>query len=156
MANPNNIIVTLPSQRSYLRAGFKLSPGRNVLRAEDVSEKQLKKLKADPHIKVQMSQADKNFDSQPNLDTGSLANAVKLDIDCTDIAESLHPLIAILLDERPDKKPTVDDMKFEFNNEAGETKTVKPSAADRDAAWEIYQDALDAAIAEAQTTEQGQ
>ncbi|GEM_PF-3423645 len=150
----HDIVVMLPHQRSYMRAGFKFLPGKNHLRAEEVSEEQLKKLKADPHLKVQMPEANQASEKKTDLDAGNLAKSVELDIELADVAEHLHPLIAILLDERPEKKPTVDDMKFEFDNDAGESQEVKPSAADRDAAWAIYQDELNKAIAE-QQAEQG-
>lgn len=137
------IIVTNPRGQKYRRAGLTFAPGKNKLPTADINEQQLKTLSADPHISVQTRQASTQPSSQSSLDDGRVGDAVAIEVDLAGIDESLHPIIAIMLEQRFAKKPTVDELEYQVpGEEDGQTITIKPTAEQRNAAWKVFSNAV--------------
>ena len=137
------IIVTNPRGQKYRRAGLTFAPGKNKLPASDINEQQLKTLSADPHISVQTRQASTQPSPQSSLDNGRVDSTVAIELDLAGIDESLHPIIAIMLEQRFAKKPTVDELEYQVPDiDAGEVLTIKPSAEQRNAAWKVFSHAV--------------
>ncbi|KAA1165479.1 hypothetical protein EU508_00670 [Pseudoalteromonas fuliginea] len=137
------IIVTNPRGQKYRRAGLTFAPGKNKLPASDINEQQLKTLSGDPHISVQASKTPAQPSSQSSLDNGRVDSTVAIELDLAGIDESLHPIIAIMLEQRFAKKPTVDQLEYQVpGEEDGQTITIKPTAEQRNAAWKVFSHAV--------------
>ncbi|MBB1386573.1 hypothetical protein H5119_13665 [Pseudoalteromonas sp. SG45-5] len=137
------IIVTNPRGQKYRRAGLTFAPGKNKLPTADINEQQLKTLSADPHISVQTRQASTQPSPQSSLDNGRVDSTVAIEVDLAGIDESLHPILAIMLEQRFAKKPTVDELEYQVPGiDAGEVLTIKPSAEQRNAAWKVFSHAV--------------
>lgn len=114
------VVIASSMATGYRRAGVALEQGENTL---EVTEEQYQQLGADPRLAVSLlSELD--------------------DVTPPETDDKIEALVAVLTDlgqAKPfDKKPTVDELKFVI---AG--VEVKPTAAERDTAWELYQTQLD-------------
>ncbi|WP_462171091.1 HI1506-related protein [Pseudoalteromonas xiamenensis] len=118
----------------YRRAGFTLQQGANNL---EVDETQWEALAQDPRLKVEVRSSLETTKAQTDLDAGSMDSDLVLDLHNAP-EELAHIIAAIhLLNGKSTltKKPTVDELAFEVDGVEGE---LKPTATERDAAWEWY------------------
>lgn len=67
--------------------------------------------------------------------------SIKLD----GIDEALAPFVVALAVEAPTEKPNVDEIKVQIFDDNGKTKNLKPSAEERDKAWNFYQQQINQA-----------
>ncbi|OUR62054.1 hypothetical protein A9Q74_06290 [Colwellia sp. 39_35_sub15_T18] len=135
----------------YRRAGIAFDKGDNTV---EIDELQLAQIEQDSNLLVQSTESiEPNTDhsTQGNLDADGLGMSVNskdeihLDNAIFDGAppELIHFVITLHLlhQETPlAKAPKCDELECEFVDEDNNTKMVKPSAAQRDAAWVWYQD----------------
>lgn len=133
MAKKILIVSSAPS--GYRRALLKLLQGRNEFDADVISPEQLKQLEADPKLCVSEIEVkpDSSANSSGRMDANPSPTLVTL-------PDNIAVLVEIMKNEQFDpkgKKPTVDQLEYEFGTES-ETQTVKPTAAERDQAWEFY------------------
>lgn len=135
MANKTIEVHVFSAQPSgYRRAGITLLQGTNKL---DVNETQWEALAQDPRLKVEVRTSFETKKAQTDVDAGRVDSSLVLDLhnapdELAHIIAAIHALNA----QTPlTKKPTVDELAFEVDGVAGEQK---PSAAERDAAWDWY------------------
>ena len=93
-------------------------------------------------------EAGTSEDTQGLVDGNALGDGIKVDIDLSNAPEELQVFIAgihLLNAEAPlAKKPTVDQLEVEVAGDTeGETLKVKPTAVQRDSAWDWYQQHVD-------------
>ncbi|WP_010604400.1 HI1506-related protein [Pseudoalteromonas maricaloris] len=146
MAEPTIYPVRIISQQpdGYRRASITLKRGVNEHR---VTEHQLEGLKKDPRLAVsRIAQASEDTTTTPNMEPGSICTSVEgVEIDLAGVDPELHPFIGVMAIEQFTKKPSVEQLSISISDdENGETVTgeLKPTAAQRDAAWQVYQSAL--------------
>ncbi|MCG7565858.1 HI1506-related protein [Pseudoalteromonas sp. CnMc7-15] len=140
---PAGLVVINPRDQVYRRCGFKFAPGKNTFDASAFTDEQIEALGQDPHITVQDKKASQSAVSKSHVDLPNLGELVELDT----VDDALKPIVAIMVEKAFDKKPNVDQVAFTAPGEhdGDEPKTVKPSAAQRDEAWQIIVDAVAAA-----------
>lgn len=131
----------------YRRARITLQSGENTIPAENISIEQLENLEKDPRLAVsRIAQASEDTATTPNMEPGSICTSVEgVEIDLAGVDPELHPFIGVMAIEQFTKKPSVEQLTISISDdENGETVTgeLKPSAAQRDAAWQVYQSAL--------------
>lgn len=141
------ILVVSSQPSGYRRAGLRLENGENKLPAEQITTEQLETLEADPRLAVSLiAQASEETTSTPNVVTGNICTTVDgIELDLEGVDEALHPFIGVMAIEQFEKKPTVEQLAISISDtENGEKVTgeLKPTAAQRDAAWNVYQAAI--------------
>ncbi|MDK2598659.1 HI1506-related protein [Pseudoalteromonas obscura] len=137
------VCITSPQPTGYRRANLTLSQGINNL---SVTSAQLEILKTDPRLAVQELPTQENPISESALVAGSLHQPVDGDfqVDLAGVPEELHPFVAVMMVERFEDKPTVDQLTIDVSDDVNGEKVTgkhKPTAAQRDAAWKLYQEA---------------
>ena len=122
----------------YRRAGIALTKGENQL---DVTEEQLLQFNDDPNVSVMVTDSTELDNTITHEDTAADLAGVgerTFGFDCCSAPEELHHWIAVIDDlnsETPlTKKPNCDHLTITVDDEP-----LTPTAAQRDAAWEWYQ-----------------
>ena len=133
MAKSIQILCSAPT--GYRRGGVKLNNGINKFAADKFNQTQMQRLKTDPQLCV--SEIEDKPGSGSNTSGRVDANPSPT---LVTLPDNIAVLVEIMKNEQFDpkgKKPTVDQLEYEFGTES-ETQTVKPTAAERDQAWEFY------------------
>ncbi|WP_417656186.1 HI1506-related protein [Pseudidiomarina aestuarii] len=139
------VLAMVSAQDGYRRAGIDLLNGKNEL---ELTEAQLAQFEADSRIVVTRVDAKSQSATngagggkkEPEKATFNAEAPAELDLSSFE-PEALAPYVAAVhqlhkdgkLELNAQGKPNVDDLSVEVDG-----KTIKPSAADRDAAWDGY------------------
>ena len=137
----------------YRRAGHAFEKGENQL---EIDEAQLAKIKQDHNLLVQSAEPlepVKDHTTQGSMDNDRVGKSVDVGgldavaLDLSAAPEELATFIACIHDlakESPlSKKPNCDQIAFTYvsdKDDAGIEQQRTPSGAERDAAWDWYQD----------------
>ncbi|MDK1288495.1 HI1506-related protein [Pseudoalteromonas umbrosa] len=134
------VCITSPQPTGYRRANITLSQGINNL---SVTSAQLEILKTDPRLAVQKLPTQENPISESALGAGNLHPVDGgFEVDLAGVPEELHPFVAVMIVERFEDKPTVEQLTIDISDDVNGEKITgkhKPTAAQRDAAWKLYQ-----------------
>ncbi|WP_417345705.1 HI1506-related protein [Ferrimonas sp.] len=153
------ILVTCLANSGYRRAGLAFQKGENHLEAAQLSQAQLAAIEGDHRLSI--AQADPEGPVVENRLGDGLDSAEGLNLALVE-DELLRPFVAVIdqlarsgeLTEG--KKPKVDELAFETEDDQGKAIKVKPTAAQRDAAWEVYQQLIQQPQAGAAEQAQGE
>lgn len=87
--------------------------------------------------------------------TGALSDH-QVSIDLTGVDESIAPFVIAIDHQGSEDKPSCADLEIEMFTDGGSVEKVKPSAAQRDEAWQFYQSAKSVTASSGDETEEVQ